>query len=445
MTDETLDAELVDRGYVVLPLLPPDVVEEVRRRYRSITPEGDHGLTVDYMRPDRGPMRAIAAEVVPLVAPHLAEVLVDQRPIMATFVTKHPGPLSEMFLHEDRTFVDERRLRAVTVWIPLVDVGEGVPNGGLRVVPRSHLLRLGLSGSSTPDVIRPYEAYLRSHLEDLTVPAGSAAVYDTRTIHASPPNLTDRPRVALVCAMAPRGEPLVHVRATGRRGRNVHRIDEDFFVEHHPRDVEQGMPTQYPVISSVNEEIILRPEDFTPLGTTPPDGPRPVVPPDLAERLDIDEEALPVATTRPTVSPSDLTLADLDADAGPAIAPVRSSETVGTVRVARVGRKLTDAGGTSVLWVARRRDRERRLVVMAPGSRAALDPGPRRRISFLEAPTVGAGIVVDGHFTAPQPGGELAVSEAATVELWNDGPGALILVTVVSGRASRSRSHRTRR
>jgi hypothetical protein len=251
LLDEEGDRELAERGVVVVPVLPTHALEAVRRLQVKITPAGDHGLTVDYMRPDRSVMEAIADEVLPVVAPLLADVFVDQRPVMATFVTKHPGPLSQMFLHEDRTFVDERRERAVTVWIPLVDVGPDEGNGGLQVVPRSHLLDLGLSGSLTPDVIRPFEAFLRTRLIELTVPAGSAAIYDTRTIHASPPNLSDVPRVALVCAMAPRQEPLVHVRATGRRGRDIHRVDERFFIDHHPRDIEQEMPTEYPVIAQV--------------------------------------------------------------------------------------------------------------------------------------------------------------------------------------------------
>lgn len=444
----TFDPRSNDRlaacGYSVLPLLSPAEVDTVRRIHRRIAPEGDHGLTVDYMRPDRNAMRLIWSEVIPVVRDRLSDLLPQHRPVMATFVTKHPGVLSEMFLHEDRTFVDERRGRAVTAWIPLVDVGGGVPNGPLQIVPRSHLLDLGLSGSNTPDLIRPFERFLRSLLSPLEVPAGSAAIYDTRTIHASPPNLTDEPRVALVVAMAPRGEPLVHVRATGRRTRVIHRIDEAFFVDHHPREIEREMPSHYPIIDEVHQPKSLAPEDFAVLGVVPPDEPEPVVPPDIASRVSIDSWLEPCAVSlRSDGELGDLRIVDLSPDFGPPVAPVTPQLVIGEVRVAPVGRAFRAVGWEPSVWSSRRLDRSLRLVALMPGARIDLEPGSRRRVEVLDSPAVGAGLVVSGSFTSPQPGEAYEIPAGTAAVLWNDGPGEFVLVIAARRRPLRQRRARS--
>jgi ectoine hydroxylase-related dioxygenase (phytanoyl-CoA dioxygenase family) len=260
--DPVLETEYREQGFVVTPFLDPDEVEWLRAGYRALIPAGDHGLTIDYMRPDRTLMHEIAALVEPVWSRHFPEVLADHRPVFTTFVTKHPGEASTMFLHEDRTFVDEHRFRAGTLWVPLVDVGPALPNGGLEVIPRSHLLTEAWSGTATPELFRRYETYLRERLLPVAVPGGHALYYDTRTLHASPPNLSSAPREAVVCAVAPREAELIHVVATSRRHRRVHRVDETFFLDVHPHAIDDDLDGRYPVIAEFDDDSRLEFDDL---------------------------------------------------------------------------------------------------------------------------------------------------------------------------------------
>jgi hypothetical protein len=259
--DPALESAYREQGFVVTPLLDATEVDELRAGYEAIIPPGDHGLTIDYMRPDRRAMYEIAALVEPAWARHFPELFADHRAVFTTFVTKHPGEASNMFLHEDRTFVDERRFRAGTLWVPLVDTGPGLNNGGLEVIPRSHLLSDAWSGTDTPELYRPYEDYLRERLVPVAVPAGHALFYDTRTLHASPANLSSNARPSIVCAVAPRAAELIHVMATSERHRRVHRVDEQFYLDVHPHAVDERVEASYPVIDEFDDDSRLTADD----------------------------------------------------------------------------------------------------------------------------------------------------------------------------------------
>lgn len=257
LRDAELERRYRDDGFVVMPMLGPEEVAALQDAYWDhIAQPGDHGLTVDYLRPDRRVMATIAELLAPVWARHLHDVFVDHRPIFTTFVVKHPDERSNMFLHEDRSWVDERRYRSGTLWIPLTDVGPELDNGGLQIIRHSHLLADGWSGTGTPDLYAPFEDRLRASLETPTVPAGSAVYYDSRTLHASPPNRSCRPRVAIACGIAPRSADLIHVVGDGDH-RRIYAVDEEFFVRNSPRDLVGGMPPGYPVVEEHEEHPTL--------------------------------------------------------------------------------------------------------------------------------------------------------------------------------------------
>ncbi len=257
-----LRARLGQDGHVTVPLLTADELAAVTAAHRHLGHRDDAGLTIDYMRPDRSVMAAVRDVVVALVGRAFDEMFLPHRVIMATFVTKHPGPDSEMFLHEDRVFVDESRHRAVTAWIPLVPTGREHDNGALQVVTGSHLLPIGPSGSNTSDAIRPFETELRRRLTTLDVGAGDAALYDSRLVHASLPNRSAGPRTALVCVVIPEAAQPVHVVATPEGTLRVHAVDEDFYVTQHPRMVERSMPERYPIVDEVAAPAPLTASDI---------------------------------------------------------------------------------------------------------------------------------------------------------------------------------------
>ena len=140
LRDPERDERLREDGYAIVPLLSADEVTHLRTAYRALVddPDAPGNMEFDYMAADRSRMRVVADLLAPVWDRHLPELFVDHEAVFATFVCKHPGPVSGMFLHDDRTYLDERRQRAFTVWVPLVDVSPELDNGTLYLVPGSH-------------------------------------------------------------------------------------------------------------------------------------------------------------------------------------------------------------------------------------------------------------------------------------------------------------------
>lgn len=278
--DEELDRTLRADGYVVFDLLDPEAAQSLRVAYHEevgVPADAVGGMAFDYMSADRTAMEKVEALLAPVWEEHLPRHFVDLEVVFSTFVVKRPGDDSGMFLHDDRTFVDERRHRSFTAWVPLVDVSPALDNGTLYLVPGSHRIMPAASGTATPDWIRPYERYFERHLRPVSLRAGQALVYDTKTLHGSTPNRTSHLREAIATALAPAGAELIHVVADGDL-RHVHQVDRDFFRTVHPATIEQqGMPDRYPTVDTYLEERTeARPEDVAAV-CDPADVPVPVV------------------------------------------------------------------------------------------------------------------------------------------------------------------------
>lgn len=281
--DDLLEQRFRRDGHVVVPFLDRHEVAAIDRAYWSeVADPGDQVLAIDFDREDRGPMRRARALVEPLVGHRIRELFAAHRLVFATFVVKHPNPDSNMAIHEDRTWVDERAHRSATVWIPLVDVGAGLPNGHLEVVPRSHRLGQRWSGSNTPAHTRPWDPWLEDQLVPLDVSAGHAVIYDSRTLHASPPNRSDAPRVALALGVVPVDAQLIHVVASGTSARSIYAVDEDFYLRHGPSVPKAAMPEGYELLEVIDEPTTLGEDDVAwAMGKCPPVAIVPI-PPDVA-------------------------------------------------------------------------------------------------------------------------------------------------------------------
>ena len=173
----------------------------------------------------------------------LDRLFVDHRVVLTSLLDKRHGPDGFLPLHQDPTMVDEQTARSVTLWIALDDIGGTVGNGALAVLPGSHLDAEDLRGPAIP---APYLSDLVTFWKR-TVPvdvrAGDAIVWDARVVHGSGPNLSGRPRRAIVAVLAPRDEPLLHVAKVGQQV-EVRTVAEDFYRRYSFTELIAAVPAE---------------------------------------------------------------------------------------------------------------------------------------------------------------------------------------------------------
>ncbi len=202
----------LDVGYVILPeLLDSDEVLHLRTTcdHLLIEPPDDDkgGKAHDIGRgEDRRFLRHRHADL-----PHLAEFVLGES--MKNFVTPFlggpPFPFNEQFIvkgpktgasfawHQDSGYVMFEHTPYVTVWLALDDTT--VDNGAVYVLPRN--LNEDTSvvthhWDQDGKVLIGYEG--TDPGVPAFVPAGSAVVFSSVTLHRSSPNITDQPRRAFI-------------------------------------------------------------------------------------------------------------------------------------------------------------------------------------------------------------------------------------------------------
>ncbi len=180
----------------------------------------------------------------------LAELFVDHRHLVTALLTKGPGEDSALPLHQDPTVVDEARFRSSTVWVALDDVDRRSRNGALHVLPGSHLRASDPRGTNTVPSFLPHLDRLWDRAVPVDVRAGDAVVLDSRVIHGSPPNWSQRSRRVISAVIVPRRAELVHVVASPGDGDEVvtHRADLAFWRRYNPRALSGAPPADLPVI-----------------------------------------------------------------------------------------------------------------------------------------------------------------------------------------------------
>jgi hypothetical protein len=241
LLDRADDRRLRRDGFVVFPLLGPEDVSRARAEFARLHGWKGRGFHADLNVPDPAYRREVGEVLSGLLADRVTACFDGYRPFLYNFLCKFPGADSELYLHRDWMYVDERQGdRTYVAWIALEDVAGD--NGRLQVLPGSHRLDDRLRGSRIVAPWIDHEDVIRPRLRSLSVRAGDCVVLDNALVHCSLANLADEPRLVAAVGMRPLTAPLVHFRRVDDSSAAFHRVEEDFFCTYTPADLERGAP-----------------------------------------------------------------------------------------------------------------------------------------------------------------------------------------------------------
>lgn len=238
-SDPNKQAFFEKNGYVIFPLLDTSEIEQLLNYYAhlNIKDHSGNGFTMSMEGEDKEQVRAIRSKIIEIALPKAHSHFQDAKVITASFVVKEKNHKGVVPPHQDWTFVNnEPENYSVTCWIPLVPTT--LENGCMGVIKGSHLLYNTDRPSPSPQVPTPLMNHLFGifpYLEMFEMQPGEALIFDQRTFHASPPNISDFPRIAVGLGFTQNDSELCHValKPNGKKDTLIrYKIDEEFLVQY---------------------------------------------------------------------------------------------------------------------------------------------------------------------------------------------------------------------
>jgi ectoine hydroxylase-related dioxygenase (phytanoyl-CoA dioxygenase family) len=201
LRDTALQAEFDKNGYVVMPYLAPNEVEDlVKYLYQEHPVISDDWLFYTSFIMDREKRAAEYQKIHSYCAPHASAIFRDNLvPIGGTYVVKPVGPKARTTPHQETTQIDENKFTGFHLWIALCDIT--LENGCMRFLPGSHRLPQFLRAVNTPWAYTKVSDVLEEYMKPVLLPAGHAIVQNSAVIHDSLVNTSGKDRPAIIYSL----------------------------------------------------------------------------------------------------------------------------------------------------------------------------------------------------------------------------------------------------
>lgn len=214
LKDKNILKAIFTDGYAVLPLLSPEEIHQLRKGYEELKTLVGNDLGEDFWPSGRHAdpkVRNFAKSKIDEVIPkHLNKLFIEDsyRLIGGTYLLKPPSAKSALNPHQDSAHVNEFTHFSTYLWIPLEDVTE--ESGGIRVLPKSHQFNIKQRSLNVPWALEPFIHILDEYMVNVHIRAGEVLIFDAALIHSSPPNFTEKDRVAINYYVHPSQSPFCH-------------------------------------------------------------------------------------------------------------------------------------------------------------------------------------------------------------------------------------------
>jgi hypothetical protein len=198
-------------GFIKVPFLTPSLVDRLYSAYLTLQPAHE-AIGIPFITTSHSNNYNLISDVDQMIAdvfvPEMDRLLIDYELLFGNFLIKQPGHNSITPPHQDTTFVDENEFSSFSIWVSLQDTDK--QNGCMRFIKGSHkFLHTERPAHAYPWVYENVKDRLEALLVDYPSNKGEAFIFHHGVIHASYPNLSDRPRVAALMAGYPKTAELL--------------------------------------------------------------------------------------------------------------------------------------------------------------------------------------------------------------------------------------------
>jgi len=261
--DQQLQNEINEKGFVTLPFIGEEKLEELRSFYNEIHPNGApekiDGIHMTTWCEDYDYKMKVANRLAEIYREPCEAVFHDFRTLNNVFIVKDSGE-TPFSVHQDWTIVDEKENFAINVWIPLHDTT--INEGGLWVVEGSHKIDRHVRGSAYLNInYSQHNDKLKLASSTISLKAGEAVLFYLNAIHGSYSNKSELERIVTCFAVIPKEAPLnIYFQKQENAPLEVHSPKDDFLYHYTKLRTESSErpPTRKPIKileSFVNREV----------------------------------------------------------------------------------------------------------------------------------------------------------------------------------------------
>ncbi|MFT5860230.1 MAG: hypothetical protein ACI865_002338 [Flavobacteriaceae bacterium] len=177
--------------------------------------------------------RKVHAGIYEMLSPSIESLLVNHRMLTYFFLVKGIGENSILKLHQDWSIIDERKHRAYNLWIPLCDSTR--KNGTLYAAKGTHRMPLNIRGAAIPPKYADHFKSAERYMEAFEIKEGEGLIFDSRLLHYSPTNTTDKSRSTIINNIIPIGAETMCFHGTEKDGHltvNRYDVPDDLFIHY---------------------------------------------------------------------------------------------------------------------------------------------------------------------------------------------------------------------
>jgi hypothetical protein len=220
-------------GAVKIPFLTSDELNEVRTFYEEVhngkePPTLYSRIHMTIWHSEKEYKFEIYQRLKRILEAACERTFKNYRAISHQFIVKLPGNETDFPIHQDWSIVDETKHQSFNIWIALQDVDE--TNGAMWVVKGSHNIGRKIRGPGYlfPDYTGIVKD-LRPSMTQYPMNAGEALLFFHSTVHGSPRNLSNAPRVAVQVSVVPKDAPLqIYFQKQEGDSLEIHQPEDNF-------------------------------------------------------------------------------------------------------------------------------------------------------------------------------------------------------------------------
>lgn len=210
-----LQNRFATKGYCTFKLLDSKEIDELLKLSSFFAEDHDAGKSGSKFHgtgwiQNQEKRLEINNRLLPIIDKAAARFFKDYKIIGSGFLQKEFGEDSDVQLHQDWTYVDEKTFFSMNLWVALENIA--VANGAMYVIPYSHRVFSGYLRPSPnyPVPFKDIKPFLSIFKVPIVLQKGECICFNNALLHGSFPNLKDSKRLAVVATILPHSATLVH-------------------------------------------------------------------------------------------------------------------------------------------------------------------------------------------------------------------------------------------